>query len=56
VYTPAASVDVFSTNWIGRHVALALVVVQARDGPMDVAIHETDDAGLLSESEPSPAL
>ena len=33
VYVPAASVDVFSTNWIGMHVALAVVVVQAREGP-----------------------
>jgi len=53
---PAAKVDVFSANWRGMHVELAVVVVQAREGAKDVAIHETDDAGLLSESEPSPAL
>ncbi len=33
VYVPAASVDVFSVNWRGMHVALAVVVVQAREGP-----------------------
>ena len=31
--TYTASVDVFSANWIGMHVALAVVVVQAREGP-----------------------
>jgi hypothetical protein len=56
VYVPAASAEVFSANWIGTHVALALVVVQVRGDPTDVAIHETDDTGLLNESEPSPAL
>ena len=33
VYVPAASADVFSANWIGMHVALAVVVVQAREAP-----------------------
>jgi hypothetical protein len=56
VYVPAASDDVFSVNWRGVHMALAVVVVQARGDPTDVVIHETDDVGLLSESVPSPAL
>jgi hypothetical protein len=35
VYVPAASVDVFSANWSGMHVALTVVgiVVQARGDP-----------------------